>query len=58
MKLKNNIKLHNFKKNKYNTKFSLNNFLELDMFNPLIQKNYFSQYNLNVFKTSQRNNFG
>ena len=50
MKLKNNIKLHNFKKNKYNTKYSLNNFLELDMFNPLNQKNYFSQYDLSIFK--------
>ena len=50
MKLKNNIKLHNFKKNKYNTKYSLNNFLQLDMFNPLNQKNYFSQYDLSIFK--------
>ena len=50
MKLKNNIKLHNFKKNKYNTKYSLNDFLELDMFNPLNQKNYFSQYDLSIFK--------
>ena len=50
MKLKNNIKLHNFKKNKYNTKYSLNDFLELDMFNPLNKKNYFSQYDLSIFK--------
>ena len=50
MKLKNNIKLHNLKKNKYNTKYSLNDFLELDMFNPLNQKNYFSQYDLSIFK--------
>jgi glucose-6-phosphate isomerase len=50
MKLKNNIKLQNFKTNKYNTKYSLNNFLELDMFNPLNQKNYFSQYDLSIFK--------
>ena len=50
MKLKNNIKLHNFKKNKYNTKYSLNNFLQLDMFNPLNQKHYFSQYDLSIFK--------
>jgi glucose-6-phosphate isomerase len=50
MKLKNNIKLHNFKKNKYNTKYSLNDFLELDMFNPLNKKNYFTQYDLSIFK--------
>ena len=50
MKLKNNIKLHNFKKNKYNTKYSLNDFFELDMFNPLNKKNYFSQYDLSIFK--------
>jgi glucose-6-phosphate isomerase len=50
MKLKNNIKLHNFKKNNYNTKYSLNDFLELDMFNPLNKKNYFSQYDLSIFK--------
>ena len=50
MKLKNNIKLHNFKRNKYNTEYSLNDFLELDMFNPLNQKNYFSQYDLSIFK--------
>jgi len=50
MKLKNNIKFNNFKKNKYNTKYSLNDFLELDMFNPLNKKNYFTQYDLSIFK--------
>jgi len=49
MKLKSNIKRLNFQK-QYNIKYSLNNFLELNMFNPLNQKNYFSQYDLKIFK--------
>ena len=49
MKLKSNIKRLNFQK-QYNIKYSLNNFLKLDMFNPLNQKNYFSQYDLKIFK--------
>jgi glucose-6-phosphate isomerase len=48
MKLKSNIKLLNFH-NQYHTQYSLNNFLELDMFNPLNQKNYFAQYDLRIF---------
>ena len=49
MKLESNINLLNFQ-NQYHTQYSLNNFLELDMFNPLNQKNYFSQYDLSIFK--------
>ena len=49
MKLKNNNKLLDFQ-NQYNIKYSINSFLELDMFNPLNQKNYFSRYDLSIFK--------
>ena len=49
MKLESNINLLNFQ-NQYHTQYSLNNFLELDMFNPLNQKKYFSQYDLSIFK--------
>ncbi len=49
MKIKNNIKKLKFNK-KYSFKYSLNDFLELDMFNPINKKDYFSQYNLDIFK--------
>ena len=49
MKIKNNIKALKFQ-NQYSVKYSLSSFFELDMFNPLNQKNYFSQYDLSKFK--------
>ena len=49
MKIHNNFKQLKFKK-QYLTEYSLTSFLELAMFNPLNQKNYFSQYDLNIFK--------
>ena len=52
MKLKNNIKLLNFQ-NQYKIEYSLNNFFELDLFKPLNQKNYFSQYDFNIFKNKK-----
>ncbi len=52
MRIKNNIKQLKFK-NDYSINYSLSDFLDLDMFNPINQKNYFSQYNLNFFKNKK-----
>ena len=49
MKIQNNLKQLKFKK-KYLIDYTLSNFFELAMFNPLNQKNYFSQYDFNIFK--------
>ena len=49
MKLKNNLSQLNFK-NKHLVNYSIEKFFELDMFVPLNQKKYFSQYNLSIFK--------
>ena len=48
MLVKNNSK--NFKFNfNTNIKYSINEFLSLDMFNPINQKNYFDIYDLDLF---------
>tara|TARA_B100000965_G_scaffold118213_1_gene97546 strand:- start:4373 stop:5530 length:1158 start_codon:yes stop_codon:yes gene_type:complete len=52
MKIKNNSKQLKFK-NDYSINYSLSDFLSLEMFNPINQKNYFSQYNLNFFKNKK-----
>ncbi len=49
MKFQSNTKQLNFQSH-YNIKYSIKSFFELNMFNPLNQKNYFSQYNLSIFK--------
>ena len=49
MLVKNNSKKLKFNFNK-NVKYSIKEFLSLDMFNPINQKNYFDRYNLNLFK--------
>tara|TARA_B100000965_G_C19559046_1_gene743619 strand:+ start:420 stop:1577 length:1158 start_codon:yes stop_codon:yes gene_type:complete len=48
MKIKNNSSKLNFNK-KYSLNYSINSFLELDIFNPINDKNYFSKYNFTSF---------
>ena len=48
MLVKNNSKKLKFNFNK-NIKYSIKEFLSLDMFNPINQKNYFDIYNLDLF---------
>ncbi len=52
MKIKNNINQLRFK-NKNSINYSLSDFLDLDIFNPINHKNYFSQYDLNFFKNKK-----
>ena len=52
MKIKNNSKNLRFIK-KINIKYSISDFFSLDMFNPIIQKNYFDKYDLSVFKNKK-----
>ena len=49
MKIKNNSKNLRFIK-QTNINYSINEFFSLDMFNPLLQKNYFNNYDLSIFK--------
>ena len=49
MLVKNNSKKLKFNFNK-NIKYSIKEFLSLDMFNPINQKNYFDIYNLDLFE--------
>ena len=49
MLVKNNSKKLKFNFNK-NVKYSIKEFLSLDMFNPINQKNYFDIYNLDLFE--------
>ena len=49
MLVKNNSKKLKFSFNK-SIKYSIKEFLSLDMFNPFNQKNYFDKYNLDIFK--------
>ena len=52
MKIKNNSKNLRFIK-QVNIKYSISDFFSLDMFNPIIQKNYFDKYDLSVFKNKK-----
>ena len=49
MIIKNNLKALNFAK-KLDIDYSIDEFLSLDMFNPIIKKNYFNKYDLSIFK--------
>ena len=49
MIIKNNFKTLNFTK-KIEIDYSIDEFLSLDMFNPIIKKNYFNKYDLSIFK--------
>ena len=49
MIIKNNLKALNFAK-KLDIDYSIDEFLSLDMFNPIIKKNYFKKYDLSIFK--------
>ena len=49
MKIKNNLNSLNFKTKKY-VDYSLDDFFKLDLFNPITDKNYFSQYDFSLFK--------
>ena len=49
MIIKNNLKVLNFAK-KLEIDYSIDEFLSLDMFNPIIKKNYFNKYDLSIFK--------
>ena len=49
MIIKNNFKTLNFTK-KMDIDYSIDEFLSLDMFNPITKKNYFSKYDLSIFK--------
>ena len=53
MLIKNNSK--NLKYNNHHEiNYSISEFLSLSMFNPIMQKNYFDQYDLKMFKTKFR----
>ena len=52
MKIKNNSKNLRFIK-QVNIKYSISDFFSLDMFNPIIQKNYFDKYDLSLFKNKK-----
>ena len=49
MKIKNNSKNFRFIK-QTNINYSINEFFSLDLFNPILQKNYFNRYDLSIFK--------
>ena len=49
MKIKNNLKLLKVTSQK-NIDYSIDDFFKIDLFNPITQKNYFSQYDFSVLK--------
>ena len=49
MIIKNNFKALDYAK-KPNIDYSIDEFLSLDMFSPIIKKNYFNKYDLSIFK--------
>ena len=49
MKIINNLNSLNFK-TKNDVNYSIDNFFKLDLFNPITDKNYFSQYDFSLFK--------
>ena len=53
MKIKNNSKNLRFIK-QTNINYSINEFFSLDMFNPILQKNYFNSYDLSIFKNKEK----
>ena len=52
MKIKNNSKNLRFIK-QTNINYSINEFFSLDMFNPILKKNYFNSYDLGIFKNKK-----
>tara|TARA_B000000565_G_scaffold248508_1_gene218936 strand:+ start:22 stop:1179 length:1158 start_codon:yes stop_codon:yes gene_type:complete len=52
MKIKNNLNSLNFKTTS-NIDYSLDNFFKIDLFNPITDKNYFSQYDFSLFKKNK-----
>ena len=52
MKINNNLKDLKFDK-QYSLNYSINDFLNLSMFDPITDKKYFSQYNLKQFKNKK-----
>ena len=49
MKIKNNLKLLKVTSQK-NINYSIDDFFKIDLFNPITQKNYFSQYDFSILK--------
>jgi len=49
MKIKNNLKLLKAT-NQKNINYSIDDFFKIDLFNPITQKNYFSQYDFSILK--------
>jgi glucose-6-phosphate isomerase len=49
MKIKNNLKLLKVTSQK-NIDYSIDDFFKIDLFNPITQKNYFSQYDFSILK--------
>ncbi|MDB0033737.1 hypothetical protein N9E52_01175 [Alphaproteobacteria bacterium] len=49
MKIKNNLKSLKAT-NQINIDYSIDDFFKIDLFNPITQKNYFSQYDFSIFK--------
>lgn len=52
MKINNNLKDLKFKKH-YSLNYSIDEFMNLSMFNPINEKKYFSQYNLKQFQNKK-----
>ena len=52
MKLINNLNFLNFKTKK-NVDYQLEEFFKIDLFNPITDKNYFSQYDFSLFKNKK-----
>jgi len=51
MKIINNLNSLNFKTKK-NVDYLLEEFFKLELFNPITDKNYFSQYDFSLFKNN------
>jgi len=49
MKIKNNLSSLKFKRKK-NIDYSIDDFFKIELFNPITQKNYFSQYDFSILK--------
>ena len=52
MKIINNLNSLNFKTKK-NVDYLLEEFFKIDLFNPITDKNYFSQYDFSLFKNKK-----
>ena len=49
MKIKNNLSSLKFTRKK-NIDYSIDDFFKIELFNPITQKNYFSQYDFSILK--------